>query len=100
MYTSDSRDMTISMYKCKQQMIIWIYLLVHGIVRVSIVSKRRTLYLIINQAIRKNVMSCRHEFEVAGIFAMAILNFFFSFLFLNYALIFVINHEAGNIAKS
>ena len=34
--------MTISMYKCKQHIIIWIYLLVHGIVRVSIVSKRRT----------------------------------------------------------
>ena len=61
--------------------------------------KRKTFYSITNQAIRKNVMSCRHEFEVAGIFAMAILNFFLVFLFLNYALIFVINHEAGNIAK-
>ena len=67
---------------------------------VSTVSKRRTFYAITNQATRKNLMSCRHEFEVAGIFAMTILNFFLGLIFLNYALIFVINHEAGNIAKS
>ena len=57
-------------------------------------------YLITNQAIRKNVMSCRHEFEVAGIFAMAILNFFLVLIYLNYALIFVINQKAGKVAKS
>ena len=62
--------------------------------------KRKTFYSITNQAIRKNAMSCRHEFEVAGIFAIAMINFFLVLIILNYALIFVINHEAGNIAKS
>ena len=38
--------------------------------------KRKTFYSITHQAIRKNAMSCRHEFEVAGILAMAIINFF------------------------
>ena len=61
--------------------------------------KRKTFYSITNQAIRKNAMSCGHKFEVAGIFAMTIINFFFILIILNYALIFVINHEALNIAK-
>ena len=61
--------------------------------------KRKTFYSITNQAKRKNAMSCGHKFEVAGIFAMTIINFFFILIILNYALIFVINHEALNIAK-
>ena len=61
--------------------------------------KRKTFYSITNQAIRINAMSCGHKFEDAGIHAMAIINFFFILIILNYALIFVINHEALNIAK-
>ena len=55
------------MYKCKQQIIIWIYLLVHGIVRVSIVSKRRTFLFNYKPSHKKKcnvlqtwIWSCRH----------------------------------------
>ena len=52
---------------CKQHMNIWIYLLVHGIVRVSIVSKRRTFLFNYKPSHKKKcnvlqtwIWSCRH----------------------------------------
>ena len=84
------------MLKCKQHMNLSV-----GPWYSSCVNSVKTKNFLFNYILsrKKNVMSCRHEFEVAGIFVMAILNFFLVFLFVNYALIFVINHEAGNIAK-